>query len=95
VDRDKPRPVALEPPEVVFGTLEALVGDIRSRRKWPTLKSLGFAEALRAKKVSAACWSVLEAAEKQKPVITPYGLTAASKRKPSYHPKLLDHPMSA
>src|ERR671927_494872 len=28
---DKPRPVALEPPEVVFGTLEALVGDIGSR----------------------------------------------------------------
>jgi len=26
---DKPCPVALEPPEVVFGTLKALVGEIR------------------------------------------------------------------
>ena len=79
---------------MVFGTLKALVGEIGPQESGPTLESLGFGEALTAKKVSAACWSVLEAAQKQKPVITPSGLTAASKRKPSYHPKLLDHPMS-
>jgi hypothetical protein len=33
--------------------------------------------------------------EKPKPVTTPVGSVATSKRKPSYHPRLLDHPMSA
>jgi hypothetical protein len=65
---DKPRPVALEPPEVVFGTLEALVGYVKGPEETgPTLKSLRFGEALTAKKVSAACWSVLEAAQKDHP----------------------------
>jgi hypothetical protein len=35
-----------------------------------------------AKKVSASCWSAVEAAAKQKPVTTPEGSTAASKLKP-------------
>src|ERR687897_2384682 len=55
--------------------------------------SLRFGRALRAKKVSASCWSAVEAAPKQKPVMTPVGATAVSKLKPSYHPRLLDHPM--
>jgi hypothetical protein len=57
--------------------------------------SLRFGWALIAKKLSASCWSAVEAAPKQKPVMTPVGSTAASKLKPSYHPKLLDHQMSA
>ena len=51
--------------------------------------------ALRSKKVSARGWSAVEAAPKQKPVITPVGSTAVSKEKPSYQPRLLDQPMSA
>ncbi len=43
--------------------------------------------------LKATCWSVAEAAEKPKPVMTPLGSTATSKRKPSYHPRRLDHPM--
>src|SRR5215211_1019129 len=57
--------------------------------------SLSFGRALRAKKVSASCWSAVEAAEKQKPVMTPLESTALNKLKPSYQPMLLDHPMSA
>src|ERR687898_660843 len=57
--------------------------------------SLRLGWALRTKKVSAICWSAVEAAPKQKPVMTPVGSTAVSKLKPSYHPRLLDHPMSA
>src|SRR5215212_5594996 len=57
--------------------------------------SLRFGRALIAKKASASCWSAVEAAAKQKPVMTPVGSTAVSKLKPSYHPRLLDHPMSA
>jgi hypothetical protein len=38
---------------------------------------------------------LVEAGAKPKPVMTPSGLTEISKQKPSYHPKLLDHPMSA
>src|SRR5215210_5370520 len=61
----------------------------------PTLPSLGSGRARRAKKVSANGWSLVEAEAKPKPVITPVGSTARSRRKPSYHPRLLDHPMSA
>src|SRR5918995_6607011 len=57
--------------------------------------SLGLGQALTAKKVSASCWSEVEAAPKQNPVITPEESTAASKLKPSYHPRLLDQPISA
>ena len=61
----------------------------------PTLMSLRFGWALIAKKLSAICWLPVEAAAKQKPVMIPVGSVAVSKLKPSYHPKLLDHPMSA
>src|SRR5215210_2985136 len=57
--------------------------------------SLGLGAVLTAKKVSARGWSAVEAEPKQKPVITPVGSTAASREKPSYHPMLLDQPMSA
>src|SRR5215211_5160039 len=57
--------------------------------------SLGFGLALRSKKVSASGWSAVEAAPKQKPVITPEGSTAVKREKPSYQPRLLDQPMSA
>jgi hypothetical protein len=57
--------------------------------------SLGFWRTLVAKKVSTSCWSEVEAAPKQKPVMTPVQSTAVSKLKPSYHPRLLDQPMSA
>jgi hypothetical protein len=45
--------------------------------------------------LKATCWSAMEAAEKPKPVTTPVGSVATSKRKLSYHPRLLLHPMSA
>jgi hypothetical protein len=61
----------------------------------PTLESPAFGRSRTAKKVSARGWSAMEAAQKPKPVTTPVGSTAKSKRKPSYHPRLLDHPMSA
>jgi hypothetical protein len=61
----------------------------------PTLRSPRSGAALTAKKVSARGWSAVEAEPKQKPVITPVGSTAASREKPSYHPMLLDQPMSA
>src|SRR5215208_5054373 len=61
----------------------------------PTLRSPGLGRTLRAKKVSANGWSLVEAEAKPNPVITPVGSTARSRRKPSYHPRLLDHPMSA
>jgi hypothetical protein len=57
--------------------------------------SLGFGLALRLKNVSASGWSAVEAAPKQKPVITPEGSTAVKREKPSYQPRLLDQPMSA
>ncbi len=38
---DKPRPVALKPPEVDFGLLEALVGYIGSRRNWTHAREPG------------------------------------------------------
>src|SRR5687767_15697674 len=59
------------------------------------LMSLRFGRALTAKKVSARCWSEVEAVPKQNPVTTPEGSTAASKLKPSYQPRLFDQPMSA
>jgi hypothetical protein len=93
---DKPRSVAPEPPEVVICPLETLVDhDKGTVEAEPTLPSLGFGRALAAKKVSAACWSAVEAAQKQKPVITPVGSTAVSSRNPSYHPRLLLQPTSA
>jgi hypothetical protein len=47
----EPRSVAIEPPEVVFGSLEALVGHVWPRAAEPTLMSLGFGQALTAKKI--------------------------------------------
>ena len=44
--------------------------------------SLSFGLALIAKKLSAICWSAVEAAAKQKPVITPLESTALNKLKP-------------
>jgi hypothetical protein len=41
-----------------------------------------------AKKLSS-CWSEVEAAPKQKPIMTPLESTVVSKLKPSYHPRLL------
>jgi hypothetical protein len=48
--------------------------------------SLGFGLALRLKYVYASGWSAVEAAPKQKPVITPEGSTAVKREKPSYQP---------
>ena len=82
---------------MVLGPLEALVGHVgspeerRAHADEPGVRG----SALTAKKVSAICWSAVEAAPKQKPVITPEGSTAQSGRKPSYHRRLLDQPMSA
>ena len=89
------RSVVIEPAAMVFGAFKAFVGYISSQKAEPTLLSLGFGLALRPKNVSARGWSAVEAAPKQKPVITPVGSTAVSKEKPSYHPRLLDQPMSA
>ena len=58
--------------------------------------SVGFGLVLTLKNVSASGWSAVEAAPKQKPVITPEGSTAIKREKPSYQPHyLLDQPMSA
>jgi hypothetical protein len=88
--------VISKPPEVVFGGLETLVGYVgpasgRTRADEPLVRS----GSLRAKKVSAIFRSAVEAAPKQKPVMTPLGSTAVNKLKPSYHRGLLDRPMSA
>ena len=91
---DDLRAVVLEPAAMVFSALKALVGYI-GQAAGPALGSLGFGCALIAKKVSANGWSAVEAAPKQKPVITPEGSTAVNKLKPSYQPRLLDQPMSA
>jgi hypothetical protein len=84
---------------VIVFALKALVDYIRGPEAVdPTLWSLGLGRARRAKKVkvSANGCSLVEAEVKPKPVvITPVGSTARSRRKPSYHPRLLDHPMSA
>jgi hypothetical protein len=62
---DHPRPVALLPAEVVLGAFETLVGYVGSPAlSDPTLGSLGFGWALRAKKLSAMLCSEVEAAEK-------------------------------
>ena len=78
-----------------FFALKTLVGYIRSRADRPHAFEPGVRVSLRAKKLSARDWSVVEAAPKQKPVITPVQSTAVSRLKPSYHPRLLDQPMSA
>src|SRR5215217_3931834 len=93
---DDARPVAFQPAPMVFFALKALVGYIWSPgRRSHARGSRGFGRCRTAKKVSAACWSVAEAPQKPKPVMMPVGSVATSKRKPSYHPRLLDHPMSA
>jgi hypothetical protein len=61
----------------------------------PTLGSPGWGWRRRAKKVSARGGALVLAGPKPKPVITPTGLTAISKWKPSYHPKRLLQPIVA
>ena len=94
---DDIRTVALDPAPVVFDALKSLCrhSNKSPEKSQPTLSSLGFGLALRLKKVSARDCSAEEAAPKQKPVITPEGSTAVKREKPSYHPSLLDQPMSA
>ena len=75
--RDDLCPVMLEPPEVVFGALIDDVGAGGGRPYAPQPAVLGW--ALRAKKVSAICWSAVLA--QPKPVMTPVGSTAASRVK--------------
>jgi hypothetical protein len=88
--------VALQPAPVVFDALKALVSNVSPQEgQTPTLLSLGFGLALRLKKVSARGCSEVEAAPKQKPVMTPLGSVAVSRQKFSYHPRLLLQPMSA
>ena len=96
--------IALKPPPMVFFALETLVCYIRSRADRPNAFEPGVRvspegeEALSQRLVGAggSCWrQLLEAAPKQKPVITPVRSTAVSRLKPSYHPRLLDQPMSA
>jgi hypothetical protein len=89
---DQLRPVALQPAAMVFGALEALLGNVSPQKAEPTLPKLGFGLALSSKKVSARGCSAIEPAPKQKPVITPVRSTALSKEKPSYRPNLLDQP---
>jgi hypothetical protein len=91
---DDSSPVALEPPEVVFGAFEALVGHVRSRgsRTHADEPFVGIGSH-GEEGLKAICWSAVEAAPKQKPLMTPVGSTEVSKLKPSYQPMLLDQPM--
>jgi hypothetical protein len=81
------------PSKPLFKALLRHVGSRESRSY--AQSSRGFGRCPTAKKLSATCWSALEAAQKPKPLTTPVGSVATSKPKPSYHPRLLDHPMSA
>src|SRR5215216_3264262 len=93
---DDARPVAFQPAPMVLFALKALVSHVGSREgRSYAQSSRGFGRCRMAKKLSATCWSAVEAAQKPKPVTTPVGSVATSKRKHSYHPRLLDHPMSA
>jgi hypothetical protein len=86
---------ALKPPPMVFFALKTLVGYIRSRADRPHAFEPGVRvspegeEALSQRLVGGG------GSPKQKPVITPVQSTAVSRLKPSYHPRLLDQPMSA
>jgi hypothetical protein len=81
---DDSSPIVVEPPEVVFGTFEALVGHVRSRgsRTHADEPFVGIGSC-GEEGVSAICWSAVEAAPKQKPLMTPVGSTEVSKLKPS------------
>jgi hypothetical protein len=79
--------VVLEPPSVVLFAFEALIGDVGSRGRRSYARRPGVRLAAQGEEgLKANGWSLVEAPAKPKPVITPVGLTATSKRKPSYHP---------
>jgi hypothetical protein len=72
---DEAHSVEIEPPSVILFALKTLVAHVWSPAAAdPTLGALGFGSQRRAKKVSAKGWSLVEAGQKPKPVITPVGL---------------------
>jgi hypothetical protein len=92
---DDPRPVSIEPSSVVVLALEALVDHVRPRgyrshapepRVGPSSQG---EESFGQRLVLGGSGGEAEAG------VTPEGSTATSRQKPSYHPTLLDHPMSA
>jgi hypothetical protein len=86
--------VVVEPLEVVFGAFEALVGHVRSRRSRTHADEPFVGIGPHGEEgLKAICWSAVEAAPKQKPVMTLVGSAEVSKLKPSYQPMLLDQPM--
>src|ERR671918_575288 len=75
--------VVLLPAAMVLEPFETLVGYVGSRRDRAHADEPGVRLSPHtAKKVSASCWSEVEAAPKQNPVMTPEESTAASKLKP-------------
>src|SRR3954463_12942339 len=67
---DEPRPVALLPALVVLDALETLVCYVGAPADRAYARKPGVWLALTAKKVSARCWSAVEAAPKPKPVMS-------------------------
>jgi hypothetical protein len=80
---DDARPVALSPAAVVLGSFETFVGYVGSRgdRSYTGKASVRLIPHSK-ESLKAICWSALEAAPKQKPVMTPVGSVAVSREKP-------------
>ncbi len=93
---DDPRSVEVEPSPVVLGALEPLVGYVSSRGGLSGAPQPGNRMVSRGEE-GLGQWLVGDGSsgEAKELVITPFGPTATSKRKPSYHPRRLLHPMSA
>lgn len=93
---DDAHPVAFPPAPMVFFSRKALLSHVGSR------EGRSYAQQLKIRSmpdgeeaISYLLVGGRSGSEKPKPVRTPVGSVATSKRKPSYHPRLLDHPMSA
>ena len=92
---DYPGSIAVPPPLSRRLALKAFVHYLPAPYCSPNVGRLGWGVCRKAKKSSAKVWSLTLAGAKLKLVMTPSGLTASSKWKPSYQPKRLLQPMSA